>query len=92
MDQKGISNFEFSHKRFHLVKRDEMIFIISSSVKTKYRNAQAELKTIIKKFVARFPPEQYKNFNGEITSFKNFRSCDEIPIDQVIYKFKKAFW
>lgn len=88
----GLSNFEFGDKRFSIIKKNNLLFIVNSSKKYKPKRVFQELEIIVEKFSKLYPKEFIANFSGDVKVFLDFEKEIEDSLDETIRKFQKSFW
>ncbi|MFX1238387.1 MAG: hypothetical protein ACFFAS_03290 [Promethearchaeota archaeon] len=87
----GLSNFQLSDKRFSLIKKNNFMFVVSSSPKTKEKKIYDELEIIVEKFFEKYS-EALKEWNSEVSLFEGFEKYIDDSLENTIKKFQKAFW
>ncbi len=68
----GLSNFEIKDKRFSIVKKNNFLFIATSSPKIKDKKVMTELDIVSNKFFERYPEDVICNWNNDIEFFADF--------------------
>ena len=91
LDREGLTSFELSQKRFNILEKGGLLFIVSSNPNIKEKKVISELKLIANKFY-----ESYdgilKNWDNDISVFADFETQIEDSLEDVIDRFKSAFW
>ena len=72
LTEEGITNFELSKIRFSIVKRNQFLFVASSSNKIKAKKIFKELRDISDKFFELYPEETLKKWDSDVGLFDTF--------------------
>jgi hypothetical protein len=91
IDEGGLHNFEIGDKRFIMSKRDDLMFVASFDKKVKAKRASSELERIMKKFLMKYTVELVA-WDGNTSTFEDFKDEIKDSLDDVIDNFEKAFW
>ncbi len=89
--REGLTSFELSNKKFNILKVGELLFIASSDAKIKDKKVITELKLISQKFYDTYS-DILKDWDNDIEVFSDFEAKIEDSLEDIIEKFKKAFW
>jgi hypothetical protein len=87
-----LSNFELQDKRYTFIRRNDILFVASSSKKIKTKRIIDELELIVKSFFDLYPVEFLETWEGDVAIFLNFEKEIEDSLEGTIQKFQKAFW
>ena len=72
LTEEGMSDFELSNIRFSIVKRNDFLFVASSSKKVKTKKIFEELRDISDKFFELYPNEQLMKWDSDVGLFDTF--------------------
>ena len=72
LTEEGMSDFELSNIRFSIVKRNDFLFVASSSKKVKTKKIFQELREISDKFFELYPAETLKKWDSDVGLFETF--------------------
>lgn len=88
----GLSNFELSDRQFILYKKNNILFIGSSSRKLKKEIISEELEKISGIFFKKYPHiAKRDDWDGEITMFETFEKEIEDAFEDSVKQFWKGF-
>ena len=83
----GLSNFELSNRRFSIIKRSTFLLIASSNPKIKAKKVITELEMIADKFLEQYPQDLLDNWDGDISTFKDFGNIVEASVEKKVQSF-----
>ncbi len=86
----GLSNFELSEKRFIIMKKNEFIFVASTTKKTKEKTVIEQLDNIANHFFEKYS-DILKNWDQDISVFSDFKEDIEDSLNANVKKFWKGF-
>jgi hypothetical protein len=92
LTNEGLSNFELQDKRYTLIRKNEILFVASSSKKIKAKKVIEELQLIVNHFFDLYPKEILETWEGDVAIFLDFEKEIEDSLEGTIQKFQKAFW
>ncbi len=92
LSKGGLTNFELNSKRFSVIKRRELLFIVNSSKMIKTKKVLQELETIVSRFFKAYPEDILHKFDGNVKQFNGFEKEIEDSLQETIRKFQKALW
>lgn len=72
LTEEGMSDFELSNIRFSIVKRNDFLFVASSSNKVKAKKILNELRDISDKFFELYPAESLRKWDSDVGLFETF--------------------
>lgn len=72
LTEEGMSDFELSNMRFSIVKRNDFLFVASSSNKVKAKKILNELRDISDKFFELYPAESLRKWDSDVGLFDTF--------------------
>lgn len=72
LTEEGMSDFELSNIRFSIVKRNDFLFVASSSNKVKAKRILNELRDISDKFFELYPAESLRKWDSDVGLFETF--------------------
>jgi hypothetical protein len=72
LTEEGMSDFELSNMRFSIVKRNDFLFVASSSNKVKAKKILNELRDISDKFFELYPAESLRKWDSDVGLFETF--------------------
>ncbi len=88
----GLSNFELSDRQFILYKKNNILFIGSSSKKLKKEIISKELDNISELFFKKYPHITKQNgWDGDILVFESFEKEIEDAFEDSVKQFWKGF-
>ncbi|TXT64544.1 MAG: hypothetical protein BAJALOKI1v1_550001 [Promethearchaeota archaeon] len=88
----GLSNFELSSRQFILFKKNDLLFIGSSSKKVKKEIISKQLEIIAEKFIEKYPILDKKGeWDSDITIFEPFEEDIKEIFEDSVQKFWKGF-
>ena len=68
----GLSSFELSDKRFSFMKKNDLIFVGTSPLKTNEKKVIREIELIKNKFFELYPQDIAETWKGNIKLFSDF--------------------
>ena len=80
LTEGGLSNFELNERKYTIIKKSGLLFVVNSSKNHKQKKVNRELERISKKFLKLYS-EQLKNFKGETGAFEEFTSVIENALE-----------
>ena len=92
LTNEGLSNFELQDKRYTLIRKNDILFVASSSNKIKAKKVIEELQLIVNHFIDLYPKEILETWEGDVAIFLDFEKEIEDSLEGTIQKFQKAFW
>jgi hypothetical protein len=92
LTNEGLSNFELQDKRYTLIRKNDILFVASSSNKIKTKKVIEELQSIVNHFFELYPKEILETWEGDVAIFLDFEKDIENSLEGTIKKFQKAFW
>jgi len=78
-----LNSIQFNRIRFDFLKRDNFIFMASSSVKTKHEKALKVLKIVSDVFFKRYPKSKLEEWDGNLNIFQELSSDIKKSIDEL---------
>jgi hypothetical protein len=88
LDEGGLSSFEFSDKKFSIIKNKGILFIGNCEKHDNAKKLNLILNKVMEKFFIRFSKELSKVWDGDIEIFSDFQNdLNEILLDPV-----EDFW
>ena len=84
LSNEELRQFEFSNLRFDLIKRNDIIFLGSSSKDVKHKKVVKVLRYIIDLFFERFPEDYLNNWDGNIDLFRELEEYITKTRDEMI--------
>ncbi len=82
----GMSNLEVSDMRFSILKKNDVLFIATSSEKVKTKKVMRELENIAKNFFQQYTTDLLDNWKGDISIFANFKKEIANSLEEKISK------
>ena len=92
LSKGGLTNFELNSRRFTVMKRKGLLFIVNSSKSFKTKKVAQELDNVINKFIGTYPEDILLNFDGNIGQFNDFEDQIADSLQETIKQLKKALW
>ena len=94
LSDEQLNCFEFNNLRFDLIKRNNFIFLASSSRRIKHKKVLRILDHVITLFFQRYPKEELNNWDGNVNIFHELedyitKTRDELIIE-LIFKEKES--
>ena len=86
----GLSNFELSEKRFIIMKKNEFLFVASTTKKVKEKTVIDQLDNIANNFFEKYS-DILKNWDQDISVFSDFKQEIESALNANVKKFWKGF-
>ncbi|MHA1526247.1 MAG: hypothetical protein ACTSQD_04390 [Promethearchaeota archaeon] len=86
----GLSNFELSEKRFIIMKKNEFLFVASTTKKVKEKTVIQQLENIANNFFEKYS-DILKNWDQDISVFSDFKEEIESALNANVKKFRKGF-
>ena len=86
----GLSNFELSEKRFIIMKKNEFLFVASTTKKIKEKTVIDQLDNIAIHFFEKYS-DILKNWDQDISVFSDFKQEIEGSLNANVKKFWKGF-
>ena len=86
LTEGGLSNFELNEKKFTIIKKGELLFVVNSSNKIKQKKVNKELGKVSKKFIKLYS-DRLKGFRGEIGAFSEFKEIIENVLEDKTDEF-----
>jgi len=86
----GLSNFELSEKRFIIMKKNEFLFVASTTKKVKEKTVIQQLENIANNFFEKYS-DILKNWDQDISVFSDFKEEIESALKAKMKKFRKGF-
>lgn len=86
----GLSNFELSEKRFIIMKKNEFLFVASTTKKVKEKTVIDQLDNIANNFFEKYS-DILKNWDQDISVFSDFKQEIESALNGNVKKFWKGF-
>lgn len=88
LDEDGLSSFEFSNKKFLIIKEKGILFIGNCEKHNNTKKLNVIMKKIMEQFFFRFSIELSKVWDGNLEIFSDFqKDLNEILADPI-----KDFW
>ena len=72
LSKGGLESFQFITKKFTFLKKNDLIFVAKSPIKTKDSHIKQELHEISDKFFKKYSDDFLNNWKGNIRNFTNF--------------------
>jgi hypothetical protein len=91
-DEEGLSDFEMSNKRFVIAKKENLLFITNCERRIKTKEAREELQKVMNKFFQNYPPEVWKNWDGDASKFHGFEKKIDDSLVKVMERLNKGLW
>jgi hypothetical protein len=88
----GLSSFEVKDRKYIIMKKYGISFIVNSPKKAKEKKVKEQLTNIVNKFFILYPKEFFNNWNNDISVFADFENQIKDSLQDTIDKFEKAFW
>jgi hypothetical protein len=88
----GLSSFEVKDRKYIIMKKFGISFIVNSPKKIKEKKIKEELTKIVNKFFTIYPKEFFINWDNDISVFADFENQIKDSLQDTIDKFEKAFW
>ena len=92
LEKGGLSNFELKDKKYIILKKNDISFIVNSPKKTKEKKVKEEMRSIVDIFFSLYPKETFDNWDNDISIFSDFENHIKDSLQDTIDKFEKAFW
>jgi len=92
LSKGGLSNFQLSNKRFSVIKKNQFVFIASSSKDSNLKKVDQELMNVANRFFELYPKDLLSLPNGDVSPFQDFEKEIENSLEDIVRKFQKAFW
>jgi hypothetical protein len=92
LESGGLSSFELKEKKFIIMKKHGISFIVNSPLKVKEKKVKQELTNVVNKFSTLYPKEFFSNWDNDISIFNDFENKIKDSLQDTIDKFEKAFW
>jgi hypothetical protein len=86
----GLSNFELSEKRFIIMKKNEFLFVASTTKKVKEKTVIQQLENIANNFFEKYS-DVLMNWDQDISVFSDFKEEIESALNANVKKFWKGF-
>ena len=86
----GLSNFELSEKRFIIMKKNEFLFVASTTKKVKEKTVINQLENIANTFFEKYS-DILKNWDQDISVFSDFKEEIESSLNANVKKFWNGF-
>ena len=86
----GLSNFELSEKRFIIMKKNEFLFVASTTKKVKEKTVINQLENIANTFFEKYS-DLLKNWDQDISVFSDFKKEIESSLNANVKKFWNGF-
>jgi hypothetical protein len=86
----GLSNFELSEKRFIIMKKNDFLFVASTTKKIKEKAVIDQLDNIAIHFFEKYS-DILKNWDQDISVFSDFKEDIESSLNANVKKFWKGF-
>ena len=86
----GLSNFELSEKRFIIMKKNDFLFVASTTKKVKEKTVIDQLDNIANNFFEKYS-DTLKNWDQDISVFSDFKEEIEDSLNGNVKKFWKGF-
>jgi len=90
--EQGLSSFEFTKLRFDLFKRNNILFVGSTSKKIKQKKALKALEKVATHFFSRYPVEILRELNGDLQIFSEFEKELALSKKEMMMEFIDAHW
>jgi len=84
LTHEQLNCLEFSNLRFDLIKRDNFIFLASSSRRIKHKKVLRILDHVIELFFQIYPKEELNKWDGNVNIFHELEECITKTRDQLI--------
>ena len=84
----GLKSFEMNSKKFTLFKKNNLLFIASSSKEVKEDKVNAELEKISSAFFKEYS-QIIDNWNGDLNKFSGFENKIKDSLEK---RFEETFW
>lgn len=82
LTEEGMSDFELSQIRFSIIKRNDFLFVASSSKKVKTKKILEELRDISDKFFELYPVETLKKWDSDVGLFDTFENAIKDSLEE----------
>ena len=82
LTEEGMSDFELSQIRFSIIKRNDFLFVASSSKKVKTKKILEELRDISDKFFELYPAETLKKWDSDVGLFDTFENAIKDSLEE----------
>ncbi len=92
LESGGLSSFEIKDKKYIIIKKLGISFIVNTPKKIKEKKVKEELTKIVDKFFTLYPKEFFNNWDNDVSIFADFESQIKDSLQDTIDKFEKAFW
>ncbi|MFX1419788.1 MAG: hypothetical protein ACFE9N_12785 [Promethearchaeota archaeon] len=92
LESGGLSSFEIKDKKYIIMKKHGISFIVNSPKKVKEKKVKEELTKIVNKFTNLYPKEFFVNWDNDVSIFADFENHIKDSLQDTIDKFEKAFW
>jgi hypothetical protein len=92
LESGGLSSFELKDKKYIIIKKFGISFIVNSPKKIKEKKINEELDNIVNKFFKLYPKEFFNNWDNDVSVFNDFENHIKDSLQETINKFEKAFW
>jgi hypothetical protein len=92
LNRDGLSSFEMGNKKFYFLKRELLTFISNAAKEVKPKKVMDELINIADKFEQHYPREIIEHWDGNLNFFESFEKVINDSLEDLIDRFKKAFW
>jgi len=86
----GLSNFELSEKRFIIMKKNDFLFVASTTKKVKEKTVIDQLDNIANNFFEKYS-DVLKNWDQDISVFSDFKEDIASALNGNVKKFWKGF-
>jgi len=92
ISEGGLSSFELKDRKYILMKKEEITFIVNSSTNAKEKKVKEQMRSIAFKFLKIYPKEFFNNWDNDISIFADFEGHIKESLQETIRTFEKAFW
>ena len=91
LSSESLESFEIQDTRYSILKKNEILFIASSSNKFKEKKIHQNLEYIQEKFFELYPDSFFQNWDHDISCFENFKDEIKDILENPIENFWKGF-
>jgi hypothetical protein len=92
LESGGLSSFELRDKKYLIMKKHGISFIVNHPKKVKEKKVNEELTNIMNKFSTLYSKEFFNNWDNDISVFDDFENKIKDSLQDTIDKFEQAFW